>query len=311
MKSGPPPFVIPLGFRYATTMPRSGYAWFAGRCRSVRLHGGSTTPWRFVVDFHVRYSFHYDSDGGFTNWTPSERHTWKWRFERQVQRVWSRRWMLNPTTVEQSGFCEATGLGCRDPARPTEVVLAVRNARQSRWRPRNRRVYICPVHIYRQAPGTVQTRWSPERGLECQGSDTTLTPSSDRRMQIAVCHEVGHALGLRHPGEVERRALPGRSADEGVSALECPPGGSHPESCYYDGAGDSGSIMGSGMYVRRDDYVPFEDMLNDFYPGYGFERATTRHGTYARNPGPEPGLDQCQPAGSSEPGPCPDSGPRT
>lgn len=292
-------------------MSSSGYAWYAARCRSVRLHGGSTTPWRFVVDFHVRYNFHHDADGGYTNWTPTERHTWKWRFERNVQRIWSRRWLLNPTTVEQSGFCEATGFGCRDPARPAEVVLVVRDARQSRWRPRTRDLCVCPVHIYRQAPGTVQTRWSPERGLETQASDVTLTPSSDRRMQIAVCHEVGHALGLRHPGEAERRELPGRSYErDGVSALECPPGQDHDDSCYTDGGGDSGSIMGTGMYVRRDDYVPFEDMLNNFYPGYAFERANTRAATYARDPGPEPGLDQCQPAGSTEVGPCEGSGPR-
>ena len=269
--------------------------------RQVRLHG-DTSPWRLVVDFHVRFNFtnvRNEAGGRIDRWdqeprwlseearqastlpaaNPRESALWRARFIRVVGQSWSHRWLLEPNTREAS--C-STFSGCGPTPQDVDVILNVRDvdAGAADAAPSGVRVHTVRVHKARYASG----RDSVSRRIDLGYYDNHATPSPDGTMQVASVHEVGHSLGVEHPGEEEGRP----ECDSGDN-----PDGDVPFSCYQDGGGDSRMVMGAGMYIRPPDYRVFAHMINALLRqherGFRYRQTNRRPGTHVT----APGVNQC------------------
>ena len=269
--------------------------------RQVRLHG-TTTPWRLVVDFHVRFNFtnvRNEAAGRIDRWdqeprwlsaeaqaastlpaaNPNESAQWKARFIQVVGNSWSHRWLLEPNTTEAA--CTTFG-GCGPVPQNVDVILNVRDVGSGAA------VDAAPsgvrVHLVRVYKARYNTRYDTvSRRLELGYYDNLLTPSPGGPMQVAAVHEVGHALGMDHPGEDAGRA---------ECSTEGNPGGIVPLSC-YEADGDSRMVMGAGMHIRSGDYQVFAHIINALLRenerGFRYRPTNNRPGTHTA----APGVNQC------------------
>lgn len=254
-----------------------------GHRRKVTLHGGPA-PWRFVVDMHVVFNFvpgRRRETRELVEWETDWETDFKADFARVIQQSWSRRWPLQPRG-SRSAVCDAADWLCRNPER-TEVILRVRdnNVPAQAAPPRNGvEVHLVNVHL-----GESEHAYDPVTDrFELSLTDNDLNRSGTGRLQICSAHEAGHALGLVHPGEAA-----------GIAECRPAPGRRQATRCYYDRRGDTNMMMGSGMYVRQQDYHVFRDMLNSLAE---HNSRSYRFGVYNQRGRddyePVLGLDRCE-----------------
>jgi hypothetical protein len=225
----------------------------------LQLSGG---PTRYQIDVYVVALFRFFYAEGAQNWTTAEARQWKRRFAALVYETWSEKWTLlsdiscRPVDVER--------LATPPPTARVRVHATDAESSPGFVPPRQR---ICAIKVFRRAPGESRSRQHAD-GLQPSGatfgelgsgslSDTSRINTAelyedslelgqpspvDGNRQITAMHEFGHLLGLMHPNDMEAGCSVDRSNDICYGQAYSP---------------ESGSIMGRGREVRREDYRVF------------------------------------------------------
>lgn len=230
--------------------------------RDARLHNTGSI-WRLTVDIHVQFVEFgdrlNDDATGTRAWRSDEITAFKENFATAVENAWSHKWLLGPAQSTRGVLCNELEV-CRWAPRPVDVTLRIRDRDQHT--PVNRvpevarrfggiaPIDVNPVHVI-----GVPSDFSAEEGghLYLSVGDNVADASPDGNMQIASAHEVGHLLGIAHPGDQRLGS---------ACAPSTSPYTPQPAECYQDGSGDSRMIMGGGMYVRQWDYNVFASVMN-------------------------------------------------
>ncbi len=248
-------------------MTLTAVARILGRRRDVRLHD-TGSPWRLTVDLHVRYElFTEREDEGRSSgdsfvtrpWTRPEQNDFKRDFARAVDAGWSHKWLLRPRDGTRGTLCESANI-CRWAPQPVDVTLRIRDV--ARHPPVGSSVHSHPVRVVGIA-SDFSTYHNNAIIISVDDLQADRTGGSGP-LQVAAVHEVGHALGLRHPGQVREDARIQRSGNpnqENVCAPRATPD-PLPGECYEDSGGDGRMVMGAGGYVRRTDYEIFRGVMN-------------------------------------------------
>ncbi len=233
----------------------------------VQLSGGRT---RYQIDVYVTARFRFFYAEGAVNWTVPETAQWKRRFINLVYHTWSEKWELRSAI-------NCVGVVGRVP----NVILPTAKVRvhcvdfdnRSMALPQEQRLYA--IKVFRRAPGetpgqqhasalqpsnaTVADAAAADGGVlplgtrEAQLYEESLelnprdTNQTDDNRQVSAMHEFGHLLGLMHPNDGELGCIQDINAPI----------------CYGEPySPDSGSIMGRGQEVRRDDYRVFVHIIS-------------------------------------------------
>lgn len=234
----------------------------------VQLSGG---PAHYQIDVYVVAQFQFFHTEDTPNWTQREANTWKQQFASLVYLTWSEKWMLVSTNSCSPATDDPTSHGL-----PTARVRVHAVDVEDRSAPLPVRQHMYAIHVYRQrsdAPRARQHadgRSTSRATVQDQGSDRLpsgtataelyedsleLGPASsvDGNRQVTAMHEFGHMLGLMHPNDMQIDCMQDRSA----------------RSCYgQPGSAESGSIMGRGQEVRREDYRVFPGIMSQLVREY-------------------------------------------
>jgi hypothetical protein len=227
----------------------------------VSLSGG---PASYQIDVYVVARFVFMYSPGASPWESAQIHDWKRRFANMVYATWSERWEL--ISDISCAVVDTDRLDVRLPrARVRVHVVDLDNS--SVRLPAVQRIYA--IHVYRPAPGErrqrqhADFRTSDMTAVEARQDGADLDDASraelyedsleargnpqDSNQQCTAMHEFGHMLGLMHPNDMEF----GCSQDRNAAV------------CYGQAySPESGSIMGRGMEVRRDDYRVFLSIIS-------------------------------------------------
>ena len=231
---------------------------YRGYRRDLRLHD-TADPWRLTVDIHVRFTEwserldrienlgQPDQRAVWRDWTDTEMDNFKDNFAQAVQDAWSHKWYLVPRVSERPAACGDDASACSSSPRFVDVTLRVRDLANPAHARVGGNIAVHNVVVSgNPLSDAYEDRGTIHVALGDNQSDLT---AGGPHSQVATAHEMGHALGLTHPGDTPTETT-------------CDPGPTPtPRHCYQI-AGDGSMIMGEGMRVTRDDYMVFKSLMN-------------------------------------------------